>query len=257
MRIFILFLTFLISIPSQAQQNDNKPKWAINKYHIGFGFDVNRYDDINLTDILTYAKRPELMVRNLEQFSPEASLNAIGGALVVNVSVSPYSKSKGSYLNQHEFRMGVEFHSPKESMLSFKNPGLDTSIVYCNLHGAFALDAAYLYNGSWGNFVNWFVGIGGNTAASLGSEMVLMSGRYFEEGEHPSSQEVLTEERFEGKPVMYFKGYIPFGLHFRLTDKLSLGFENRIGGGIQKISGEASRRMKSTNTFLIGCKFRV
>jgi len=254
---YTLLMINVISVSMAAQpvsSNVKQPvsRWSVSKINFALGLDWARYDGMSLEGVMVFAEEPEKMKRNLQGLEEEARITTGGAALYLNLSLSPLNSSTGTYRNDQELRLGIALYSPKEAMVSYKNESLDTSIVYCNLHSELALEGAYLFRGQWGRRWHWQIGGGLNGGFTYGNEMVLMSGHYFEEGQHPSTQENLTAEHFMAKQVYYLRGFIPYGLYFRFSDGFALGLEGRSGRGLQFIEGGEVNFMEKAGALMLG-----
>ncbi len=248
----------LLTIFSYAQSNVKRLKY--NQFDFGLGVDNDQYHRMSLNNLTALAENPDALERDLSGMTEEISSKTDGLGLYFNRSYAPWNKKKGEYLSNQSLRVGIGMHSPKESMITYKNKELDTSIVYCNLHSEFTFEFAYLWNGAWGadkKFV-WYCGVATNTSISLSNEMLLIEGEYFEPGAHPSTQESFEEktQHFIAKPVVYNRFFVPYGVHRIVGKKWSVGFDARRGFGVQSILGGSSNLINKTGTFMIGAKFR-
>ena len=259
---FILSL-FFISTLSVAQQISpgeiaSLKKWQVNQFNIGLGLDGDNFTAMSLEHILVFAKNPREMYRDLKDFNEEATTQTYGLALYSSVSFSPLNKMTGKYKSNQELQLGIGIHTPKEAMVSYKNEQMDSSIVFCNLHGELTLEAAYLKRHIWNERWHWYWGAGINVGSSFNNEMMLISGQYFEEGEHPSTQQSLENnvETYKAKSVFYSRVYVPYGLHYATSKYWTFGFDLRTGIGMQLIEGEKANFIKKTGTFALGAKYR-
>ena len=84
----------------------------------------------------------------------------------------------------------------------------------------------------------------------------LISGQYFEPGEHPSTQpaEEMNKETFEAKQVYYTRVYVPYGIKCGIGSKWQVGFDMRTGIGGQFIQGEKANFIRKTSAFIISAK---
>jgi len=255
---FILLCFFINHSMAQKSQLENlKPakKWQVNQFNFGLGFNWDRYESMSLNQLMVLAEDPEKMHRDLHNMQEEAITYALGAGLYYSVSLSPFNRSKGTYNDRQELRLGFALHSPKEAMVSYKNEIMDTSIVYCNIHGEFSLEGAYLFKGNLGPKLRWYIGGGINGGLTFGNEMIIISGKYFKPGQHPTTQESLNQEKYKAKPIYYSRAYIPYGLHYIINESISVGFDLRTGMGIQLIQGEKVNRIRRTGAFVLGLQY--
>ncbi|MFT5512707.1 MAG: hypothetical protein ACI8SE_001105 [Bacteroidia bacterium] len=258
---YLIVGTFLLlSATVCIAQSTKIKKWQYNQFDFGLGVDNDQYHRMSLNNLTALAENPDALKRDLSGMTEEISSSTAGLGLYFNRSYAPWSKEKAAYLSNQALRVGIGFHSPKESMITYKNELLDTSIVYCNLHSEFTFEFAYLWNGTWGSkkkFV-WYCGVGTNASISLSNEMLLIEGEYFEPGAHPSTQESFEEntQRFLAMPVVYNRFYVPYGVHRVVGEHWSIGFDARRGFGVQTILGGKSNLINKTGTFMIGAKYR-
>jgi len=203
------------------------------------------------------AKDPSEMQRDLVGFDEEVTTITAGAALYGNVGFAPLDPSTGQYRDDRELQFGIGFHSPKEAMVSYKNQGLDTSIVYCNLQSEITLETAYILKGRWGKKLQWYAGLGMNGGATFNNKMVLISGQYLEPGEHPSELDHAIQESYAAKSVLYSRVYVPYGLHYQVSSNWQLGFDFRTGVGAQFIQGEKADFIKKTGALVIGARYKI
>lgn len=261
---FLLIGLFSSSVIAQEIPTEDlspKGKWSLGQWDIGLGVVSDHYKEMSLDHLLSFAREPEAMRRDLSNFDAEYVTTTGGAALFGSVSLSPMNYNTGEYNTNQELQLGLTLYTPKEAMVMFKDEMADSSIVFCNLHGELAVGAAYIFKGQLGKRKRWHFYIGGgiNTGFTFANEMVLMSGKYFPEGVHPSNQERMEPlvERFEAKSVYYSRFYIPHGFHYQFNQKFMLGLDFRSGAGIQKISGERANYIRKTNAFILAAKFRL
>ena len=211
---FILSFLFVSTLSVAQQISPGKiasmKNWKVNQFNFGLGIDGDNFTSMSLEHLLVFAKNPQEMYRDLNDFNEEATTQTYGLALYSSVSFSPLNKMTGKYKTNQEIQLGIGIHSPKEAMVSYKNEQLDSSIVFCNLHGEITLEAAYVKKHIWNEKFHWYYGVGLNAGSSFNNEMMVISGEYFEPGEHPSTQESLENsvERYKAKHVMYSRIYI-------------------------------------------------
>lgn len=245
---------------SDNAQTDRVKKWRYNQFDVGIGIATDHFYRMSLNNLLATAENPDALRRDLSGMTEEINTSSTGLGLYVNRSYSPWNSKTNSYLNNQELRFGIGMHSPKESMISYKNKELDTSIVYCNLHNEFTFELAYMWNGRWGANKKWFwyIGAGTNASVSFSNEMLLIEGRYFAPGEHPSTQESFEEktQRFIAKPVVYNRVFVPYGLHRIVGEHWTVGVDLKRGFGYQAILGGSTNFVNKTNTFVLGAKYR-
>ena len=259
--LFTLIAWGLLIAPSIAQTATTlklvpKPKWKASSLNFGLGVDWDKFESMSLERILVFAKNPERMQRDLQHLSEEATPVTAGVALYASISFSPLNYTTGNYSDNQELQLGIGIHSPKEAMVTYKNEDLDTSIVYCNIHGELTAEAAYVFKGRWGKRFHWYAGGGVNTGLTFANEMVIISGRYFEPGAHPTTQESyeMNQDHYKAKPVYYTRAYIPYGIHYHVGKKMSIGFDFRTGLGLQMIKGASTNLITNTGSFILGVK---
>lgn len=261
-----LFGSALFSVDSAFGQIESSSpakikKWKYTQFDFGVGIDQDHFYRMSLSRLMAFAENPEDLQRDLAGMEEEVSTSTAGLSLYLNRSFSPWSESLGKYRENRVIRVGVGLHSPKESMISYKNESLDTSIVFCNRHGEFTLEAAYLERGTWGkrDQFTWYWGGGFNASASFSNEMIIMEGQYFEKGAHPSTQVSLPENTtfFIARPVTYARFYIPYGVHAKVGEKWTVGFDARRGFGVQSILGGESNFIRKTGSFVLGAKYTI
>lgn len=245
-----------LSIPVFAQQEaSSHKKLKLIGVSGSMGITYDRYNTMSLNQLTQLAQQPELMMRNLDGLTEEASTQTAGASLFVNMVLSPLQKSTGTYLDNLEFRLGLGLNSTKESMVSYKNADLDTSLVFCNINSEVTLETSYIFSHSINKKLFLYFGVGANSSFSVNNKMMIISGKYFAEGAHPSAQEQAAAISFEAKPILYSRVFIPWGVHFQASDQLSIGLDFRKGRGMQYTAGEKPNMMANTGAIMIGTKF--
>ncbi len=234
-----------------------KKMWRMTSLNVGLGIDCNNFRSMSLNELMIFAKHPEDMQRDLSLLTEDASTFTAGGVLQASLSFAPLNRATGTYRDNQEWRISIALHSPKEAMVSFKNEDLDTSIVYCNLHGEFTLETSYIFKGRWGKNFHWYAGGGLNAGLTFGNEMVLMSGKYFKPGAHPSTQESdeSSRETFGAKSVYYTRLFIPYGIYYQVKERLQFGLDFRTGLGWQMIGNEKTNFIHRNGGFALGARF--
>lgn len=259
-----LFLIIISITPAIAQITSPLPvkkKWQPSEINFGIGVNWNTFESMTLDELLTFAKDPNQLKRDLQGLEEEATPHTAGADLRVNWVFSPLNPADGTYKTDQALQIGIVLNTPKEAMVSYKNEDLDTSIVYCNIHWEVGLNAAYLYKGTWGkrDQWHWYVGGGVNTGFTFGNNMMLLNGKYFEPGEHPSTQPVddasPEPEMYEAKSVYYTRLFIPYGLHYQVGKKILLGLDLSKGIGWQIIGKDNVNYMKKSSGFALGLKY--
>ncbi|MEM6965930.1 MAG: hypothetical protein AAF573_14275 [Bacteroidota bacterium] len=251
-----LFVALFFTTATFAQS-----KWKLNAVNIQLGVNWNEFESMSLDELMIFAKDPEQMHRDLSFMTEEATTITAGGDIKANFSWSPLNRATGTYRTHQELQVGIALHSPKEAMVAYKSETLDTSIVYCNLHSELSLEGAYVWRGQWGKRKrwHWYVGGGMNAGFTWDNEMVLMEGKYFEPGQHPSTQpidDVAPEpERYEAKSVVYSRIFIPYGLHYQIGKYTTLGLDFRTGRGLQFIGSEKVNWMRRSGGMALGMRF--
>ncbi len=258
--IFLISCFFDLSFAQNTAQLQPiiKRKWQPVQLNFGLGVDWNHYNSMSLEQLMIFAKQPEQLQRDLRNLTEEATTITAGLTYAVSVSLAPLNYSNGTYKENQELRLGFAIYSPKEAMVSYKNQELDTSIVFCNLHEELALEGAYMMKGQWGKRkrLHWYIGAGLNFGFTFSNEMMLISGQYFEPGQHPSTQEgPFDQQRYEAKTVYYSRLYIPYGIHYQISKSWLLGFDFRKGIGMQIIKGEQVNYIKKAGSFHLGAKY--
>ena len=258
MKLYPLFAAILfMSLKSYGQTTTAEAgKWRLINMHWTLGVDVNDFKDMSYVDLLNLSSEPENLQYDLSIFQEEARTTTGGGLASFRWSLSPSAKSESI---SQEVQMGLTYYGEKEAMVSFKNEDLDTSLVFCNVHSEIALELAYVFSGNWGSHWRWHLGMGINGGTTFQNQMILLEGEYFEPGQHPSNQEVsMSEPVFsDAKSVRYARAYIPFGLHYNLTSKLSLGLDFRKGFGWQIIPGHKPNFIKNNLQFGLGLSYSL
>jgi hypothetical protein len=258
--LFVSFSSLSFGQSSNGNSESKVKKWRYNQFDFGLGIATDHFYRMSLNNLLATAENPDELRRDLSGMKEEINTSAAGLGFYFNRSFNPWSAKTNSYLNNQELRFGIGMHTPKESMISYKNKELDTSIVYCNLHSEFTFELAYIWSGRWGAKQKWlwYIGGGTNASVSFSNEMLLIEGKYFEPGAHPSTQESFEEntQRFIAKPVVYNRIFVPYGLHRMVGDHWTIGLDLKRGFGYQSILGGATNFVNKTNTFVIGAKYR-
>ena len=227
-----------------------------SSYDINLGVDNDHFGKMSLDRMMYMAKDPYQMERDLSGFEEEAITTAYGMAIYVNMGFKPLNKKTGTYRENREVRFGIGLHTPKEAMLSYKDAGRDTSIVYCNIQSEITLEGSYIFKSNMGKRFLWRFGFGGSLGHTFNNQMVLIHGRYYEPGSHPTEQpdEDIEKEYFQAKSVSYLRTFLIAGLSYKIGKKWAAGFEYRRGWGVQLVGGTDPHFIKKTGSFMLGLR---
>lgn len=259
-----LFLIIIFATPIIAQTSSTLPvkkKWQRSEINFGIGVNWNSFESMSLDELLIFAKDPSQLKRDLQGLEEEATPSTAGADLRVSWNFSPINYTDGTYKTNQALQIGLVLNTPKEAMVSYKSKDLDTSIVYCNIHWELGLNAAYLFKGTWGKSDrwHWYIGAGANAGFTFGNNMMLVNGKYFEPGEHPSTQpidDVSPEpEMYKAKSVYYTRAFIPYGIHYQVGKKILLGLDMSKGIGWQRVGKDHVNYMKKSSGFALGLKY--
>lgn len=233
-------------------------KWKLSQFDFGLAISSDNYKNMSYEQLMQLAKDQRPLQQNLDGLEEEAITRTTGASIYLNLGFTPINQKSGKLKDNQELRLGMAFHSPKESMVSFKNKELDTSIVYCNLHTEVTLEAAYLWKWKFGKNDRWrtYIGAGMNASASLSNQMQLIMGQYFEPGAHPSEQVSFEDNRsiYEARSLAYTRVYVPYGIHYKVSDKWTIGIDSKRGVGMQKIIGGKTNYINRTHMTSLGAK---
>jgi len=257
----LIFSFFITSLTAQNNSFSTPKSLRLGAFNMQLGVNFNQFQSMSHNELMLFAKDPEAMQRDLSNLTEEANAMTAAGVFNLSFSFSPLDRSSGNYRMDREIQFGVSLETDKEAMVSFKNQDMDTSIVFCNLHQEFSVEGAYIFRGNMGRKWEWYVGTGMNAGLTYGNEMMLISGKYFEPGQHPSLQpvdEVAPQiESFDAKNVFYSRAYIPFGLHYKVGEFWSFGIDMRKGIGLQMIGTEKLNFIRKTGMFALGARLRL
>lgn len=260
-RIGIMVSLILLSISAKSQNTGNvDKKWNYSQFDFGMAIDDDEYQNMALDELLLFARTLDQLESELDLFEEEISTSTAGGAVYINQSFNPINRKTGKFLLDREIRIGIGFHGEREAMVSYKNKQLDTSLVFCSLNKAISIQSAYLKRGHWGKQQKWIwlYGIGLGSSISYSNAVMLIPGKYFEEGTHPSSQPSFEEnmKSFNGRVVSTNRFYFPIGLNFKPNENWSIGLELRRGLGFQSIFGTGETlQLRKSGSFMISSQF--
>ena len=161
------FSNYTVQPAAEVTSGSLGKKLQLVQFDFSLGVDNDHYESMSLDHMLLFAKNPQDLKRNLDGFEEEIEPVASGVALYANFSFSPLDKKNGKYKDNREWRFGVGLHAPKEAMVTYQSKAMDSSIVFCNLHGELTAEAAYLMKGLWGKRFHWYLGLGANLGASF------------------------------------------------------------------------------------------
>ena len=154
----ILCLTFGLAqqrVMPALEPEPNMTKWRLTTMEFTLGVTTDRYNSMSLDQISAFANNPAQIQRDVSGMEEVVSTTASGLGFFAQVGFSPADFSKGEYKDNRLIRVGIGIHSPKEAMVTYRDQGRDTSIVYCNLYSELSLEAAYIFKGRWGKRWNW------------------------------------------------------------------------------------------------------
>lgn len=252
-----LFSTAIIAQDFVEERPAEFQKWNLGTMSWSVGIDWNEYSTMSLNELMGMATDPAEVGRDLEGMNEEANAHTAGLVTYTSVSLSPRDFVSGEVNTNQQINIGIALYSDQEAMVSYKSEEMDTSIVFCNAHSQIALDGSYTFNTTLGKRLYVYAGGGVTSGFTYGNEMIVMEGKYFKEGAHPSTQEILPENKavYDAKALYYYRLYVPYGMHLKFTDNFSMGLDFRRGIGWQKAQGEKSNFIESSGSFQIGGKF--
>ncbi|HQV74542.1 MAG: hypothetical protein KBA60_11035 [Flavobacteriales bacterium] len=265
MKTWLLPLVFMVHVGSSSGQDQyvltERPKpmkqWRVTQLNFGTGVESDHFSTMSLAQITAFAKSSQDMQRDLHLFEEEVSTVTSGIALYASAGFAKTKPSTGEPGTIGEVQVGVAVHTPREAMVTYKNKGLDTSIVYCNLQREVSLETAYILKGKLGKHIHIYGGLGATGGLTLDNKMVLIEGRYLEPGEHPSSQtaEEVNKKSYGAKQTYYSRLYIPFGIKYGIGPKWQVGLDFRTGIGWQFLPGYGSNFIERSGAFIVGAKY--
>lgn len=231
--------------------------WRMTSLNVGTGVETDRFETMSLQQLMAFAKTSQELQRDLSLFEERVSTTTSGLGLFVMAGFSRPKTMPASTGTTSEVQVGVGLHTPREAMVTYRNKGMDTSIVYCNLQTELSLETAYLLRGEWSRYVHWHLGLGANGGLTLGNRMVLIEGRYLSDGEHPSQQkaEEMNKHTYGAKQVYYTRVFIPTGIKFRIGPRWQVGMDYRLGVGWQFVPGHATNRIELAGAGIIGARY--
>lgn len=259
----LVLLAFGSGYKAMAQWEESAsiemPAPRISSFNASLGLDWMKYREMNLNRLLAFAENPRALQQDLTGLTEDVNSTSTGAALLLNVSLTPYNRRTQELNTHREIRIGVQFTSPREAMVAYKDEATDTSIVFCNLHGEIGLDGAYIVKGKLLKRLNGYAGIGSGVSITYANEMILLRGKYFEPGEHPMEQEITEENHltYKAKPAFYTKVFLPMGLYYQINETWELGLDIRAGMGLQFIANETTAFLPGANAFFLGMRYSI
>jgi hypothetical protein len=258
---FVFIAVFIGTSLASFSQNTKKRTFSVSALELNVGLDQDHYRSMSLNQLRGFAQDAGELNRDLTGMTEEVNLTATGAYSSFGLRLQKNEIKNASHLQNQALFIRLIFHSPKESMVSYKNEDLDTSLVFCNLHKQISTDIAYTWEYSLGKKSKWnvYFGTGWSGGISYSNEMLVISGQYFGEGEHPSSQVSFEENtlKFDARTIAFNRLYIPYGIHYQLKPNVSIGIDGKRGIGFQSIIGGPSHFLKRTGQFGIGVKVSV
>jgi hypothetical protein len=250
-------MLFLMALTSLAFSQ--RSTWQLSSVQVGLALEYDRYNEMSFDRLSQFAVNEEDLGTVNSNFSAANATQTGSGAWMIHMSFSPVGESKINWLMDREIRIGLGFHTAKEAMVSFRNEQLDTSVVFCNLHEGMSFEGSYLVKGKFGKKRkwNWYAGLGWNGSASFNNQMVVLQGRYFAKDAHPTAQIINEDQtvRFNAKPVLYNRVFMPYGIHYQVAPVVSIGIDMRTGYGVQTVVGGGSQFIRKTGQFMISTRF--
>ena len=89
--------------------------------------------------------------------------------------------------------------------------------------------------------------------------MLIISGKYFEPGQHPSEQEAseMNKETYDANSVYYTRLYAMAGLSYRVGSRWLIGINYRKGVGAQFIEGGNTNFIYKIGVFMLSAKYQI
>ncbi|WP_306643280.1 hypothetical protein [Sanyastnella coralliicola] len=231
--------------------------WKTASAVVDLGIDWDNYGSMSFDRMMQFAKNPTAMKRDLGMFSEHITAETAGAFISVRATWNPLNKKTREYNENQELQLGMRLVSPKEAMVTYQSQELDSSIVFCNLHGEINLDAAYIFKGTWGDNWLWHIGGGFSAGWSTGNEMIILSGRYYDPELHPTTQEAMEEERFAARNVYYSRLSIPYGIAYRVGENGYFGLSFRRNIGLQFIQGQDATVVANSGSFGLSYRYEL
>ncbi len=229
MKQLITTLCFCSFALLSTAQND-RSQWKINTVSFGFGLERAYYGRMSLDEMYDLAITPSDLERDLSGLNSDARLATANGGFSSNIGFCRVKyNDNGSYADR-EIRLGVSIESPQEAMVSYKNEMIDTSIVYCSVQEAFNVGLGYHFKGVLWNRMYWSVGADASYGRTFNNQLIVLSGDYFGEDEHPSSMNELQRDDYSAKAVNRARLTLSHEFGVRLGGHFVLGMNYTIGG---------------------------
>jgi hypothetical protein len=278
MKVKLLLIVFVLLLPLQLYSQDTiqpikilKKNWSKGSLSISTSFSHDDYyrkrytyselvrNSKNSTEFINFQKSDYNV---FDVYNSRSALYHIG------LSFFPYSNKLKRYNENQELKFGLVYHKEQDHSIHFSNkfnPSLyyygplpDTSYIslvsYSQLVDEIGLETEYiLRSGQFLRRFSFFGGIGGGLNLSVFSQVkediTIYTSRVICDNSSPTPYcyNVINNETISNYYSNYMaysiKAFIPYGLNFRVVNKLSIYLEGRSGFSFQKfIYGKGKTR---------------
>lgn len=260
-KLFNTLILSLAAIAIMAQQNEPTPKLRISSFGSSLGFSATAVSNTasDFKSLMNNVEDPELF-DGLEKYTESKYNYGAGGNanLLFNIGFTPYSKKKGEYRKNQEFRISMGFsfgarrtfsyinrdtyqfdsyQSGSGSML-YADSTIFTRMTYAESYYGIGFGLSYLFKTNPERRFHFYTGGGLDYALALRSFVNVKkyteeSLYYYTEGNKPEFDEpeyhwmknddkrgsTSTTQTNMNSNSMFVRPYIPLGVNFRISNR--------------------------------------
>lgn len=290
MKIKLLLIVFVLLLPLQLYSQDTikiikffNKNWTKGSISISASFSHDDYYRKRYTypDLISNSKNSREFINfQKSDFSVFDVYNSRSALYHFGMSLFPYSKKLKQFNENQELKFGLVYHKEQDHSLHFTNKynrslfysgaGPDTTYIslvsYSQLVDEVGLETEYLLRS--GQFLKRFslfggIGVGLNLSvfSQVKEDITIFSNRLICDNSTPTpycyyvTNNESISNYFSNYMAYSIKAFIPYGLNFRVVNKLSIYLEGRSGFSYQKfIHGKGKTR--THQAIGIGARFK-
>lgn len=252
--IFALFLIPVIPSFSQERAIDegdnsiNIKKWLPSTIGFRIGGYEDHYQDLTLQGLQSMIGDQTELTDFLEDGYGQGYFTAISGTnLGIQFSLTPFSRRKGDYNPNHEWRFSLSTNTERESMLVYErsNPqytySVQDEIIFCLIENEVILETSYLFHWPVSKKFSLYGGMGINLGSTFGNELLVFG----------SEVQLLGEDmhQYEAANSSYFRVLVQSGMQYQVLKRLGMYLEFQGGGGMQIVHGGENNQLDNCATF--------
>ena len=261
LKVFLILAPLLpITMQGQSILDDSLNRsWRFSGVNVGAGIIMDNIRNFSRQKIVAFAENPGLLQRDLQGLTEEVRPQTVGGGISLNFAFTQPGIPEKVFHQDREFRIGMALFFPREAMVTYRDEGLDTTIVFCHIQQEIALEGGYYLanRDEEGNY--WRAGLGANVGITTINDLLVVEGPYLKPGTHPGLLSRSNVTNYEARFISYGRIFIEGEISNRMrrSKKFFRGFVLRYGNGIQYVPGYGLNWINHTFGIFLNFGYRV